>query len=192
MKKVLGVGALGVAVVGGVLGLLAIGFSVTTYNGLVELEEDAGARFKQVEVQMQRRLDLIPNLVASVKGIAKQEQSIYLGLAEARGKYLAAAGVGGRVRAMNQMNSHLAAVVRLGETYPALRSDAHFRTLTDELSGTENRIATERKRFNDAVAEFNKAVRRFPGSLIAGVAGFQRLEGFTADVGAAQPPKVNF
>lgn len=192
MKKALGIGVLGMTVVAGMFGVMAVIFTVSTYNGLVGSEETVRAKWAQVENQMQRRLDLIPNLVETVKGFSGQEKDILLGLADARTRYLGAATLSGKVSAMNACSRQLAAVVTVAENHPRLQSDATFRALMDELTGTENRLAVERMRFNEAVAEFNSKVRRFPSNLIAGLTGFERLESFEAQAGAAQAPKVKF
>lgn len=192
MKKALGIGVLSVTVLAGALGLLAVIYSVSTYNGLVESEETVRAKWAQVENQMQRRLDLIPNLVETVKGFSGQEKDILLGLAEARTRYLGAATLSGKVSAMNACSRQLAAVVTVAESHPTLQSNANFRALMDELTGTENRLAVERKRFNDAVAGYNASTRRFPANLIAGLTGFERIESFGAEAAAKDAPKVKF
>jgi LemA protein len=192
MKKALGIGILSVTVIAGACGLLAVIFSVSTYNGLVGSEELVRSKWAQVENQMQRRLDLIPNLVETVKGFSGQEKDILLGLAEARTRYLGAATLSGKVSAMNACSRQLAAVVTVAENHPQLQSNANFRALMDELTGTENRLAVERKRFNDTVADYNTKCRRFPSNLIAGLTGFERIESFEAQAGAANAPKVKF
>jgi LemA protein len=192
MKKALGIGILSVTVIAGACGLLAVIFSVSTYNGLVGSEELVRSKWAQVENQMQRRLDLIPNLVETVKGFSGQEKDILLGLAEARTRYLGAATLSGKVSAMNACSRQLAAVVTVAENHPSLQSNANFRALMDELTGTENRLAVERKRFNDAVADYNTKCRRFPSNMIAGLTGFERIESFEAQAGAKVAPKVKF
>lgn len=192
MKKALGIGVLGVTVVAGMIGVMAVIFSVGTYNGLVGSEETVRSKWAQVENQMQRRLDLIPNLVETVKGFSGQEKDILLGLAEARTRYMGAATLSGKVSAMNACSRQLAAIVTVAENHPQLQSNANFRALMDELTGTENRLAVERKRFNDAVADYNTKCRRFPSNLIAGLTGFERIESFEAQAGAKIAPKVKF
>lgn len=195
MKKILGLGVLGLAlVVGGVL--VGAGFyGVSRYNTLVDADLAVKNAWAQVENQMQRRLDLIPNLVETIKGYSIHETSMYTQIADARARYMAAAGGGlsGRVAAANELNYRVGLCRSyMVENYPQVKADRQYTALMDELTGTENRMAVERKRFNDAVAAYNGHVRRFPGALVAKLTGFEEMESFTASVEARTAPKVKF
>lgn len=186
------------AVLGIVLGglLLVVGavalYVMSAYNGLVRMDVNVKTAWSQVENQLQRRNDLIPNLVNTVKGFAAQEKSIFTEVANARAKLSGATDRDGQIKAANEVSGALGRLLAIVENYPQLKSDANFRQLMDELSGTENRIAVERKRYNDTVAEFNKAIRVFPRALIAGAFGFKAASLFEAAEGAAEAPKVEF
>src|SRR5574341_1439500 len=162
---VLGVIALAVVVVGGTL--------VSKWNQLVTMDTDIKAKWAQVDNQLQRRADLIPNLVETVKGFAAQERGILESISNARAKMAGAGTVPDRIAASNELSSALARLLVVVENYPNLKSDATFARLMDELAGTENRISVERKRYNDAVQVFNVTVRQFPGNLIASALGFR-------------------
>ena len=187
-----------------VVGLVvALGiWMVSARNGLVTQEERVRQAWSQVENVYQRRMDLIPNLVETVKGAANFEAKTFTDVAEARAK-------AGQVRisaedlddpeklrqfeeAQRQLGSGLSRLLATAEAYPDLKANANFRDLQAQLEGTENRIAVERKRFNDVVAEYNVQIRRFPGSLAAGFFGFQQKAYFQATEGAQQAPKVTF
>lgn len=145
----------------GIVVLILFGiFSV--YNGLVGLNEDVNSKWSQVENQLQRRADLIPNLVATVKGYAAQEQTIFTAVAEARSKLLSAEGPRDLAQANGELTSALGRLLAISESYPQLKSDANFRQLQDELAGTENRIANARKDYNDAVQVFNTRIPPLP------------------------------
>jgi LemA protein len=150
---------------------------------------------------MQRRADLIPNIVATVKGYAGQEKEIFIRIAEARSRLLSATTPEGKIEANNQLSQAMRDGGLLGtggrflsitETYPQLKSDQNFMRLQDELAGTENRMAVARKDYNDAVTSYNTTKQRFPTVLIAGLMGFQDKPLFSADEGARQAPKVDF
>jgi LemA protein len=175
-----------------VVGLILILSAVGIYNRLVGLDEAVNAAWAQVENQLQRRYDLIPNYVETVKGFAKQEREVFLGVTEARAKVGGAASVGEKIAANNELSSALSRLLAVVENYPQLKSDQNFIRLQDELAGTENRIATERMRYNDAVRIYNQTIRRFPTNFIAGIFGFQRAEFFEAPEAAATPPEVKF
>lgn len=169
-----------------------IGFAVSTYNGLVTLNEDVNASLSQIDNQLQRRNDLIPNLVETVKGYANQEKDIFLGVAEARAKLAGSKTIGEKAVADGELNGALSRLLAIAENYPQLKSDANFRQLSDELAGTENRIAVARKDYNDVANGFNKKIKRFPTVLIASMLGFDSAEYFEATPGAAEVPDVNF
>jgi LemA protein len=183
-------------IVGGVLlAVVVIGgmWLAGLRNGLVTANENVTASWAQVENVMQRRADLIPNLVNTVKGYAKQEQAIFTAVAEARAKLGGAQTVGQKINANNQLDSALSRLLVVVERYPDLKSNQNFQALQDELAGTENRIAVERLRFNEAVKNYNVLVTRFPNNLAAGVFGYQRRdEYFESTEGAKTAPVVNF
>ena len=176
-----------------VLIVLIFFFSVRgTYNSLVRLDEGVKTAWSQVENQLQRRLDLIPNYVETVKGFAKQEQEVFIRVTEARAKVAGAGSIGKKIEANNQLSSALARLLVVVEAYPDLKSNQNFLRLQDELAGTENRIAVERRRYNESVREYNTKIRSFPTNLLAGMFGFQRAELFEAPEAAKEPPKVTF
>jgi LemA protein len=175
-----------------VVGLILVLSAVGIYNRLVGLDEGVNGAWAQVENQLQRRYDLIPNYVATVKGFAKQEREVFIRVTEARAKVGGAATVGEKIEANNELSAALSRLLVVVENYPQLKSDQNFIRLQDELAGTENRIATERMRYNDAVRVYNQSIRRFPSNFIAGIFGFQRAEFFEAPEAAETPPKVSF
>ena len=172
------------------------------YNSLVTQDEGVRSAWGQVETQYQRRLDLIPNLVATVQGVAKQEQAIFIGVAEARAK------VGGMTvtkevledpqafakfqAAQDQLSSALSRLLVVAEQYPQLRSNENFMDLQKQLEGTENRITVARSRYNETVQTYNTTMRKFPGSIVASFTGFKEKAYFAAKAGADEAPKVNF
>jgi LemA protein len=166
------------------------------YNRIQELDEQVNKAKGQIQAQLQRRADLIPNLVETVKGYAKQEQTIFTAVADARAR-LAGAIQTGDLDKMAQANQDLQAplgrLLALVENYPQLKSDANFRQLSDELTGTENRIATARQDYNDAANQYNTFIRRFPTNLTAKVFGYSTPKTyFEAKEGAEEAPKVTF
>ena len=171
--------------------LLAV-WSVGTYNRLVSASQGVDAQWSNVETQYQRRFDLIPNLVESVKGIFEQEKAVFGALAEARTRYAGAKTVDEKAGAATQVESALARLLVIVENYPQLRSSENVTALMDELAGTENRVAVERKRFNDKVLEYNTMTKRFPTNLFARVFGFAEKTYFQAAAGAELAPKVDF
>jgi len=163
------------------------------YNELVTRNEVVETAWAQVENVLQRRNDLIPNLVETVKGIAAQEQKVFIDVAEARSKVGGATTIPDKIAANNQLTAALGRLLLVVERYPELKSNQNFLALQDELAGTENRIAVERKRYNDTVKEYNVFVRRFPNNLIAGIFGYSKEDiYFKADEGAERAPKVDF
>jgi LemA protein len=166
------------------------------YNKIQTLDEQASAFKSQIQVQLQRRADLVPNLVATVKGYAQQEQTIFLGVADARAKLAGAVQSGnlGQMADANQgLTGALSRLLAISENYPQLKSDQNFRALQDQLEGTENRIATAREDYNAAVQTYNSYIRRFPQVLTAKVIGKGPREYFQlTSAAAAEVPQVNF
>jgi len=167
-------------------------YALRLYNGLVGLEESVSSQWAQVETQYQRRFDLIPNLVESVKGMMEQEQEVFGKIADARTRYAGAATIEEKVEAVNQVESALARLLVIMENYPELKSAENVQTLMVQLEGTENRISVERKRFNDVVKVFNVMVRKFPANLLANLFGFTQKLYFESQLGAEQTPQVEF
>jgi len=180
-------------VLGGLAALAIIAlYAFSVYNRLVTLDEGIRAAWAQIDNQLQRRADLIPNLVETVKGFAAQERTIFESIANARARLAGARDPRERVAASDELSSVLSRLLVIVENYPRLKSDATFIRLMDELAGTENRLAVERKRYNDRVAEFNQSVRRFPGSAFARLFGFQRVQYFEIPAAARPAPRVDF
>jgi LemA protein len=163
-----------------------------SYNRFVSQEEAIKAQWAQVENQLQRRNDLIPNLVETVKGYAAHEEGVYKDIADARARLLAAKSPEETIAAANQQTSALGRLLAVVENYPQLRANEQFNRLMDELSGTENRIAVERMRYNERVQEYNTARRQFPANLTAMMFGFREYTFVQAPAEAKQTPKVNF
>ncbi|MFY0520397.1 LemA family protein [Lysinibacillus sp. UGB7] len=187
MKKLLGpVGIIMIVIV-----LLALLF-IPKYNSLVTAEENVDSKWAQVENQLQRRYDLIPNLVESVKGYANHEQEVIASITQARAQMGSANTPEEQASANDALNGALSRLLVVVENYPTLKADANFRQLMDELAGTENRLAVAREDYNNEVQGFNKIVKRFPGNLIAGLFGFEQKEYFKAAAGAEQAPSIDF
>jgi LemA protein len=175
-----------------VVALLTVGLSGCSYNRFVSQEESIKTQWAQVENQLQRRNDLIPNLVETVKGIAQQEKDVFGQIADSRAKLAGARTPEQTIEAANQQTAALNRLLVVVENYPQLRSNEQFARLMDELSGTENRIATERMRYNERVNEYNTSRRKFPSNVTAGIFGFKEYPRFDAPPGAEQVPRVNF
>jgi LemA protein len=174
-------------------GLLIFGQYVSVKNTLVSKNEGVKAAWSQVDIVLQRRADLIPNLVETVKGYAKQEQTVFGDIAKARSALLSAGTPQQKIAANQQLDSALGRLLVVVENYPQLKSNENFLRLQDELAGTENRIAVERKRYNDTLRDYNTYVQQFPNSVFAGIAGFKPNEAyFEASPGSREVPKVNF
>ena len=182
--------ALGVGVLVAVLA--ALPSTGCSYNRFVSEEEAIKTQWAQVENQLQRRNDLIPNLVETTKGFAQHEESVYKEIADARSKLLAAKSPDETIAAANQQTQALGRLLAVVENYPQLKANEQFNRLMDELSGTEKRIAVERMRYNDAVQRYNVSRRQFPANMTAKMFGFKEYPLFQAPPEAKQVPKVNF
>ena len=175
-----------------VLVILALPLTGCSYNTFVTQEEAIKAQWAQVENQLQRRNDLIPNLVNTVKGYASHEQGVFQAVADSRAKLAGAKTPEDTIAAANQQSSALARLLAVVENYPQLKANEQFNRLMDELSGTENRIATERMRYNERVQAYNTLRRRVPSNLTAALFGFKEHPFFQAPPEARQVPKVDF
>lgn len=181
----------------GILGIaIVVGMWFTgSYNGLVNRDAEVERRASNVESQLKRRADLVPNLVATVKGYAKHEQEVFNNIAAARSRLLAAdvdTNPKEAAAANGAFNSSLGRLLAIAENYPQLKADQGFIRLQDELTGSENRINVARLAFNDAVKDYNVSVRTFPGNVVAGLSGFERKESFEATETEKATPKVEF
>jgi LemA protein len=182
-----------VLVVLGVLGLLVGSAYVSSRNQMVTKNEAVKSAWAEVDVVLQRRADLIPNLVETVKGYAAQEQTVFHDIAAARSALLGAQTPSDKIAANGQLDGALGRLLVIVENYPQLKSNENFLRLQDELAGTENRIAVERKRYNDTLQDYNTYIGLFPNSLFAVWAGFQRNNAyFAASEASRQAPKVEF
>lgn len=180
---------------GVVVGLLVLAVMplVGSYNNFVRLDVAVSEKASQVQNVLQRRADLIPNLVNTVKGYAAHEKEVFIAVADARAKLAGAKSPQDAMKANAEMSSALSRLLVVVEQYPQLKADASFARLMDELAGAENRIAVERMRYNEAVAAFNGAIRTFPGNMIAGMFGFGTPKAFfEAEEKAKEVPKVDF
>jgi LemA protein len=176
-----------------VVGLFVGGSYISSKNQMVSKDQDVKAAGSDIEVNLQRRSDLIPNLVATVKGYAKVEESVLAGIANARAGLMTAQTPGEKLAANDRLNVALLPLMRMQENYPQLKSNEQFMRLEDELSGTENRIAVSRRRYNDSIRDYNTFIQQFPNSLFANFAGFHpNNDYYTADAGAKTAPKVDF
>jgi len=175
-----------------IVALMAAGLSGCSYNRFVGQEEAIKTQWAQVENQLQRRNDLIPNLVETVKGIAQQEKDVFGKIADSRAKLAGAKTTEEKIEAANDQSSALARLLVVVENYPQLRSNEQFARLMDELSGTENRIATERMRYNERVQAYNTSRRSFPSNVTAGIFGFKEYPLFNAPPEAERVPRVDF
>ncbi len=184
MKTVLGV-LIAIVVLGGL-------YYWTTYNGLIATSENVDNQWAQVETQYQRRFDLIPNLVESVKGVMAQEQAVFIAIAEARTRYAGAGSTDDRALAATEIEGALSRLLVVMENYPQLKSSENVQTLMVQLEGTENRISVERKRYNDLVRDFNIKIKQIPAKWIASSLGYTNRSYFEAAEGSDAAPTVNF
>lgn len=172
--------------------LMAGGWFLSTYNGLIQMNENVNAQWQQVEVQYQRRADLIPNIVNTVQGYADFEKKVLTDVTNARSAWAGASGAQARVQAANGLESAIARLLLVAENYPDLKANQNFLALQDELAGTENRVAVERSRYNGAVRDFNAAIKFFPNSMIAGMLGYAQRDYFNSAQGTENAPDADF
>ena len=184
----------------GVLAIIAL-WAVNAYNAFVAAEEEVESAWAQVENQYQRRADLVPNLVATVKGYAAHEQQTLEGVVEARAKatqitldpaHATPEQLAAFQSAQGELSQALGRLLAVAENYPDLKANENFRDLQAQLEGTENRIAVARQLFNETAKSYNKTIRRFPNNILAGMFGFEKKPYFEAEEGAAKAPKVEF
>ncbi|MCC4721504.1 LemA family protein [Salinicoccus sp. RF5] len=187
MKKLL----IPLGVIVGFFIILAIIFA-PKYNQFVNLEEEVNQKESQIETQLQRRGDLIPNLVSTVQGYASHEEEIFTDIADARSRLSGAENVEEMAEANNEVTSALSRLLAISENYPDLQASEQFTGLRDELAGAENRIAVARQDYNTAVQEFNRNTRTFPGNMVAGMFGFSEKPYFEADETSRDVPEVEF
>lgn len=170
-----------------------IAFScVRTYNLLVEQRENVDTQYSAIETQLQRRIDLIPNIVNTVKGYAAHESEVFGAVSDARARLAGASTKEEAAEADSELTSAVSRLLMIAENYPDLKADTQFTALTDELAGTENRIAVARKDYNDAAKTYNTQIKTFPKVIIANLFGFEKAEYFEAAEGAKSAPQVNF
>jgi len=186
-KKLIIIAAIVVLVI-----LIPYSYLKGTYNSLVTLDEGVKAAWAQVENQLQRRYDLIPNLVETVKGYAAHEKEVFLRVTEARAKVGGATSIDDKIAANNGLSTALSRLLLVVERYPDLKANTNFIRLQDELAGTENRISVERRRYNETVKVYNIKIRRFPTNLLAGMFGFEKATFFEVPKERQEAPKVKF
>jgi len=176
----------------GIIVLFLIFGTTGSYNKFVTREEGVDAQWANIETVLQRRFDLIPNLVNTVKGFAKHEKELFTNVTRLRSQWASAGTANEKVGVANEMQGALGRLMLVAENYPQLKSNQNFLALQEELSGTENRISVERRRYNESVQSYNIAIRRFPGRLLAGLFGFEKRTAFEAVPEAAEAPVVEF
>lgn len=179
----------------GVVVVLIVFWFFGTQNSLVSLKEDVEMQQSQIETTLQRRSDLIPNLVATVKGYATHEEKVFTEIADARSKLAGSIESGDMesiIEANNALDSALGRLLAISENYPDLKASEQFIALQDELAGTENRIAVARQYYNEKVRTYNTTVQSFPTSIVAGMTGYYPMQYFEADESAKEVPEVNF
>ena len=185
-----------VLIVVAVIAIALFGWVKSTYNGMVSVEEEATTALANVQSAYQRRADLIPNLVQTVKGYASHEKETLEGVVNARSKAtsitLNADNIKEYQQAQGELSSALGRLIAIGEAYPDLKANENFRELQVQLEGTENRINVERNNFNKAVQTYNVAIHKFPSNLLAGIFGFEKMDKFEAAAGSENAPKVEF
>lgn len=172
--------------------VLVVVMGVSQYNSLVGTSENVSNKSAGIDTMLQRRVDLIPNLVNTVKGYAAHEKEVIESVSSARSKLAGAESMGDKATADTELSGAISRLLMVVENYPDLKADTQFQSLSDELAGTENRIAVARKDYNDAVKEYNQKIRRFPTNIFAGVFGFDKAEYFKAAAGAETVPDVSF
>lgn len=188
MKKGIAILIAVLAVIGIIIGIIS-----GSYNGLVNQQEEVENKQSVISVQLQRRADLIPNFVNTVKGYSDYEQKTYTAVTEARNAVAGAKTAGEQTKAAEQLDSAISVWVNaVTEAYPDLKANENYRALQVELEGSENRIAVARKDYNDAAKAYNSSVRRFPKNIIAGMFGFEKVEYFEAQAGSESVPQVSF
>jgi len=177
-----------------VVAVLAAGSQfVSVRNDLVTQREAVNAAWSQVDIVLQRRADLIPNLVETVKGFASHETEVFKNIADARAALISGRSPQEKIQANDQLSGALSRLLVVAENYPQLRSNENFLRLQDELAGTENRIAVERRKYNETLQRYNTSIQVFPNNIVAGISGFERNNAyFTTEPGARTAPKVNF
>lgn len=178
-----------------IIGFVIVIIGVTMigpYNKLVGMDEDTNTALSNIDNQLQRRVDLIPNLVNTVKGYAKHEEDVFKQVSDARSKLAGASTPKEKAEANGEVNSALSRLLAISENYPDLKADKQFTGLRDELAGTENRIAVARNDYNTSVNKYNQAIRHFPTTIVAKLFGFDKKEYFKAESGADKAPKVDF
>lgn len=187
LKK--GFAGIAIAIVAIIIIFMLLGSS---YNGFVSAEEDVDKAYSQIENQLQRRLDLIPNLVNTVKGYAAHEKEVIQSISDARARLAGARTPEEEATANTELSNALSRLLVVVENYPNLKADKQFTQLMDELAGTENRISVARQDYNEQVGSYNKRIKRFPSAIVANVTGFDEKEYFRADPAAEEAPEVDF
>ena len=172
--------------------LLIVFWYVGTYNSLIRMNEGVNGKWAQVETQYQRRVDLIPNLVSTVKGAANFEQSTLTEITKLRSQWQTAPDINAKVNTANQIESALSKLLVIAENYPQLTATKNFQALQDELANTENKVSVERGRYNDAVRDFNARIKTFPSSIVAKKLGYADRPYFNSKPGAENAPEVKF
>jgi len=174
-----------------VIGVFAIIF-ISSYNGLVRQEEAVDTAYSDISVQLQRRNDLIPNLVSTVQGYAAHETQVFADVTDARAKLMESGSIADTAAADQELTSSLNRLLAIAEAYPELKANENFLSLQDQLEGTENRISTARRDYNQVVKTYNSKIRSFPSNMLAGMFGFEKKQLFEAAEGAEAVPEVNF
>lgn len=179
-------------IIGGAIIGVIVAFVIATYNELVRLRNKVKNSFAQIDTQLQRRFDLIPNLVETVKGFATHEKELLENVAASRSGYMSASSNGEKLAMNNQLTSTLRSLFAVVENYPELKSNANFMKLQDELTETEDKVTYSRQFYNDAVTIYNNKIQMFPGNIVAGMFGFREEELFNTDDEAKEAPRVQF
>ncbi len=164
----------------------------SSYNGMIAAQTEAEQAFYNIDTQLQRRADLIPNLIETVKGAMNHEQEIINSVTEARAKYVGAGNTAEKIEAAGELETALSRLMVVVENYPDIKTNQNFIALQDELAGTENRIAVARREYNDAVGSYNKMIKSFPRNIMAGFFGLEQMSYFEATEGAQNAPSVSF